>query len=85
MINSLRENSGRVVQPIDTNGAPKSFAVCAHTLELFDGQGCLRGTWQGDVSPYGIRYACCHCGKFYGYQPNRKSCAAFQSSGQRSD
>ncbi len=85
MINSLRENASCVVQPSGTIGAPKSFAVCDHTLELFDGQGRLRGTWKGDDSPHGIRYACCHCGKFYGYQPNRKSPAALQSSGQMSD
>ncbi len=47
--------------------------VCDHTLELFDEQGQIRGSWAGEDSSNGIRYSCRHCGKFYGYQPNKQS------------
>ncbi len=47
--------------------------VCDHTIELFDQQGRVRGSWVGEDSPNGIRYSCRKCGKFYGYQPNKHS------------
>ncbi len=47
--------------------------VCDHTIELFDQQGRIRGSWIGEDSPDGTRYSCRHCGKFYGFQPNKTS------------
>ena len=46
---------------------------CDHTIELFDQYGKIRGSWKGEDSPSGIRYSCRNCGKFYGYQPDKKA------------
>lgn len=47
--------------------------VCDHTIELHDQHGQIRGSWKGEETAHGIRYSCRHCGKFYGYQPNKDS------------
>ncbi len=48
-------------------------SVCDHAIQLIDQHGKIRGSWMGEDSQNGTRYSCRHCGKFYGYQPNKTS------------
>lgn len=71
---SSAQEKGRTEALRDQVGfSQPSELVCDHTIELFDRNGRLRGSWIGDDSPNGIRYSCQHCSKFYGYQPDKKS------------
>ena len=68
------QEKGRTDATHDQIGCSQQLEqVCDHTIELFDPQGRLRGSWIGEDSPHGTRYACQRCGKFYGYQPDKKS------------
>ena len=44
---------------------------CDHTLHYENDQGDKLGSWIQTSGEYGVRVACKHCDRLYGYIPNR--------------